>query len=139
MFWSPKGAAMRNVIESFWKEIHIARGYSLLYTPHIAKVDLWKTSGHYDFYGENMYDQMQVCTHRLATTKVLHILHLHLKNYPIAPKLTSWFDGALSMLTASGHAIEAACAVNVAAAPSALTCTPISHSPVALTATILRR
>ena len=51
---------MRNIIETFWKEIHIARGYELLYTPHIAKVDLWKTSGHYDFYGENMYDQMKV-------------------------------------------------------------------------------
>ena len=60
VFWSPKGAAIRNVIESFWKDIHLARGYSLLYTPHIAKVDLWKTSGHYDFYGENMYDQMKV-------------------------------------------------------------------------------
>ena len=61
MFWQPKGAAMRNVIENFWKELHIARGYDMLYTPHIAKADLWKTSGHYDFYGENMYDQMQVC------------------------------------------------------------------------------
>lgn len=61
VFWQPKGAAVRNIVETFWKEIHMARGYSLLYTPHVAKVDLWKTSGHYDHYGENMFDQMQVC------------------------------------------------------------------------------
>jgi threonyl-tRNA synthetase len=60
VFWQPKGAAVRNVIETFWKDIHMKRGYSLLYTPHIAKVDLWKTSGHFEHYGENMFDQMQV-------------------------------------------------------------------------------
>jgi threonyl-tRNA synthetase len=38
----------------------LQRGYDLVYSPHIAKVDLWKTSGHFDFYKENMYDQMQV-------------------------------------------------------------------------------
>lgn len=36
------------------------RGYNLVYSPHIAKLDLWKTSGHFDFYKENMYDQMAV-------------------------------------------------------------------------------
>ena len=59
VFWQPHGAAIRNAIEAFWRELHIATGYDLLYTPHIAKADLWKRSGHYDFYGENMYDQMQ--------------------------------------------------------------------------------
>lgn len=51
---------VRNQLETFWKDIHLARGYDLLYTPHIAKVDLWKTSGHFEHYGENMFDQMRV-------------------------------------------------------------------------------
>ena len=60
VFWHPAGAMVRHIIETFWKDIHLARGYQLVYSPHIAKVDLWKTSGHFDFYHENMYDQMQV-------------------------------------------------------------------------------
>lgn len=51
---------IRNTLETFWKDIHIARGYSLLYTPHVAKVDLWRTSGHLEHYGESMFDTMQV-------------------------------------------------------------------------------
>lgn len=50
----------RHIIETFWKDLHLQRGYDLVYSPHIAKVDLWKTSGHFDFYSENMYDQMKV-------------------------------------------------------------------------------
>eukprot|EP00193_Tetraselmis_chui_P004614 CAMPEP_0177767790 /NCGR_PEP_ID=MMETSP0491_2-20121128/9334_1 /TAXON_ID=63592 /ORGANISM="Tetraselmis chuii, Strain PLY429" /LENGTH=670 /DNA_ID=CAMNT_0019284471 /DNA_START=92 /DNA_END=2104 /DNA_ORIENTATION=- len=60
VFWHPKGAAVRNVVENYWKEVHLARGYELIYSPHVAKLDLWKTSGHYEFYSENMYDQMKV-------------------------------------------------------------------------------
>jgi threonyl-tRNA synthetase len=60
VFWHPAGAMVRHIIETFWKDIHLARGYQLVYSPHIAKVDLWKTSGHFDFYRENMYDQMAV-------------------------------------------------------------------------------
>jgi hypothetical protein len=41
--------------------MHLANGYSLLYTPHIAKVDLWKTSGHLEHYRDSMFNQMQVC------------------------------------------------------------------------------
>lgn len=51
---------MRHLIEDYWKKIHLRRGYELLYTPHIAKLDLWKTSGHLDFYKENMYESMDV-------------------------------------------------------------------------------
>ncbi len=60
VFWHPPGAMVRHTIETFWKDLHLARGYDLVYSPHIAKVDLWKTSGHFDFYKENMYDQMTV-------------------------------------------------------------------------------
>lgn len=60
VFWHPKGAMIRHTLESYWKELHLKQGYELLYTPHIAKVDLWKTSGHFDFYQESMFDQMDV-------------------------------------------------------------------------------
>jgi len=58
--WHPKGALVREVIENFWKEEHRKRGYDIVYTPHIAKVDLWKTSGHWDFYRENLYSPMDI-------------------------------------------------------------------------------
>ncbi len=55
IYWHPKGTALRRVIEDFWKDTHVERGYELVTIPHIAHSDLWKTSGHYDFYRENMY------------------------------------------------------------------------------------
>jgi threonyl-tRNA synthetase len=58
--WHPKGAVIRRVIEDFWKEEHIRRGYDILFTPHIAKVGLWQKSGHWDFYRENMYNPMDI-------------------------------------------------------------------------------
>jgi len=58
--WHPKGAVIRRVIEDFWKDEHIKRGYDIIYTPHIAKVDLWKTSGHWEFYRDYLYSPMDV-------------------------------------------------------------------------------
>ena len=58
--WHPAGAMIRNIIEDFWKQEHLKRDYDLLYSPHIAKVGLWKTSGHWDFYRENMYSPMEI-------------------------------------------------------------------------------
>jgi threonyl-tRNA synthetase len=58
--WHPKGALVRQIIEDFWKEEHRKRGYEIVYTPHIAKLNLWKTSGHWDFYRENLYSPMDV-------------------------------------------------------------------------------
>ncbi len=55
IFWHPKGATLRRIIEDFWKEEHLRNGYELVMTPHIAKAGLWQTSGHYDYYLENMY------------------------------------------------------------------------------------
>jgi threonyl-tRNA synthetase len=60
VFWHPKGAHMRHMIETYWKDLHLARGYELLYSPHVAKQELWKTSGHSDFYSENMYQPIEV-------------------------------------------------------------------------------
>ncbi|UCF81741.1 MAG: threonine--tRNA ligase [Acidobacteriota bacterium] len=55
VFWHPRGAFVRERIEAFLKEEHRLRGYDLVYTPHIARGELWKTSGHYEFFKENMY------------------------------------------------------------------------------------
>ena len=60
VLWHPKGSRIRRVIEDFWREQHELYGYELLYTPHIAKIDLWKTSGHLEFYSENMYPRIKV-------------------------------------------------------------------------------
>jgi len=54
-YWHPKGAIIRRTIEDFWKDEHVKRGYQLVTTPHIAKSDLWNTSGHYSFFRENMF------------------------------------------------------------------------------------
>ena len=58
--WHPRGAVIRRVIEDFWKDEHIKRGYDIVYTPHIAKLDLWRTSGHWEFYREYLYAPMEV-------------------------------------------------------------------------------
>ncbi len=60
ILWQPKGALLRKLIEDYWKDAHYRNDYELLYTPHIARQDLWKTSGHLDFYGENMYSPMDI-------------------------------------------------------------------------------
>jgi threonyl-tRNA synthetase len=60
IFFHPKGGAIRKVIEDWMREEYIKRGYSLVYTPHIARSDLWKTSGHYNFYSENMFARMEL-------------------------------------------------------------------------------
>jgi len=59
VFWHPKGARIRRVMEDYWRDSHIAAGYELLYTPHIALQTLWDTSGHTDFYREGMYKPME--------------------------------------------------------------------------------
>jgi threonyl-tRNA synthetase len=60
VFWHPRGARMRLLIENLWRELHFEAGYELLYTPHVADISLWKTSGHLDFYSESMFGPMQV-------------------------------------------------------------------------------
>ena len=60
ILWHPNGAVIRKTIEDFWRDEHLKAGYKLLYSPHIARLDLWRTSGHIDFYSENMYSPMEV-------------------------------------------------------------------------------
>jgi threonyl-tRNA synthetase len=59
VFWHPRGARIRRVMEDYWREQHTKHGYELLFTPHIALEDLWHTSGHTDFYRESMYKPME--------------------------------------------------------------------------------
>ncbi len=55
VFYHPKGAVLRSIIEDYEKKEHLRRGYQMVITPHIMQAGLWKTSGHYDYYKENMY------------------------------------------------------------------------------------
>ena len=60
VLWHPNGATVRRIIEDFWKAEHVKGDYSIVYTPHVANVELWKTSGHWDFYRENLFSPMDV-------------------------------------------------------------------------------
>ncbi|MFQ5574555.1 MAG: threonine--tRNA ligase [Terriglobia bacterium] len=58
--WHPKGALIRKEIEDFWKDEHLKHGYELVMIPHIAKINLWQTSGHIDYYREYMYSPIEI-------------------------------------------------------------------------------
>lgn len=60
VMWLPRGARIRNEIENFWREEHLKYGYELVYSPHIANLDLWHRSGHTDHYAEEMYRPIEV-------------------------------------------------------------------------------
>ncbi|MGB9867894.1 MAG: threonine--tRNA ligase [Bacillota bacterium] len=60
VYWHPNGGLIRQLIEDFWRVEHRRRGYDIVYSPHIAKLDLWKTSGHWDWYKDNMYSPMKI-------------------------------------------------------------------------------
>lgn len=66
VIWQPKGSIIRHLIENFWKEEHLKDGYDFIYSPHIAKLDLWKKSGHTEFY-EAMYPPLELegCQYQL--------------------------------------------------------------------------
>ncbi len=63
VLWHPNGAMIRSLIEDFWKHKHFEAGYQVVNTPHIGKADLWKTSGHLDFYNESMFAPIEVEGH----------------------------------------------------------------------------
>jgi threonyl-tRNA synthetase len=55
VYWHPRGAMLRKIIQEYWEDMHLGRGYQLVSIPHIAHARLWKTSGHFEFYREHMY------------------------------------------------------------------------------------
>ena len=60
VFFHPKGAMVRKIMEDWMRDECLRRGYSLVYTPHVAKVNLWQTSGHEGFYSANMFTPMEL-------------------------------------------------------------------------------
>jgi threonyl-tRNA synthetase len=60
IFYHPKGGLIRKLIEDWMREQYLARGYSLVYTPHVMRADLWRTSGHLSHYAENMFAGMEL-------------------------------------------------------------------------------
>ena len=60
IFWHPKGGLMRKEMEDWMRDEYLKRGYSLVFTPHVARVDLWKTSGHEGYYAQNMFTPMEL-------------------------------------------------------------------------------
>jgi len=60
VLWMPKGATVRSVLEQFLKEELLKRGYEPVYTPHISKVELFKTSGHYPFYRDSQFPALRM-------------------------------------------------------------------------------
>ena len=60
ILWHPRGALIRYLIETFWREEHLKNGYDFIYTPHIGRANLWKTSGHLEFYKDAMYSPMKI-------------------------------------------------------------------------------
>jgi threonyl-tRNA synthetase len=60
IFWHPKGGLIRKEMEDWMRNEYLKRGYSLVYTPHVARTDLWKTSGHAGYYAQNMFTPMEL-------------------------------------------------------------------------------
>ncbi|MCU1252982.1 MAG: threonyl-tRNA synthetase [Edaphobacter sp.] len=60
IFWHPKGGLIRKTMEDWMREECIRRGYNMVFTPHIMRRELWKTSGHEGFYSQNMYPPMEL-------------------------------------------------------------------------------
>jgi threonyl-tRNA synthetase len=58
IFFHPKGGTVRRILEDWMRDQYVKRGYSLVYTPHVARADLWNVSGHYGFYAENMFTRI---------------------------------------------------------------------------------
>ncbi len=60
IFWHPKGGIIRKEMEDWMRAEYLKRGYSLVYTPHVARRQLWQTSGHEGYYASNMFDVMEL-------------------------------------------------------------------------------
>jgi len=60
IFWHPKGGLVRKIMEDWMRDEYLRRGYDLVYTPHVARLELWKTSGHTSFFAQNMFTPMKL-------------------------------------------------------------------------------
>ena len=60
ILWHPKGAMIRVQMEDFSRQAHLDNGYEWVFSPHVGRAGLWETSGHLDFYAENMFAPMDI-------------------------------------------------------------------------------
>ena len=60
IFWHPKGAMIRKIMEDWMREECLRRSYSMVYTPHVMRVNLWQTSGHEGYYAQNFFTKMEL-------------------------------------------------------------------------------
>jgi threonyl-tRNA synthetase len=60
IFWHERGGLLRKTIEDWMRDQYLERGYALVYTPHVMRLDLWKTSGHANFFAQNMFKPMEL-------------------------------------------------------------------------------
>ncbi len=75
--WHPKGAMVRLILEDLWRHEHLRQGYQFIYTPHMARQELWQTSGHLDFYSQNMFGPMEVEGAKYRIKPMNCPFHLH--------------------------------------------------------------
>jgi threonyl-tRNA synthetase len=90
VLWHPKGGMMRKTIEDFWNEQHIEADYDFVYTPHIGRAHLWETSGHLEFYKENMYAPLEIEGQQFYLKPMncpfhMYIYKSHLRSYRELP------------------------------------------------------
>ena len=96
ILWHPRGASLRESIETFCKRAHRRVGYELIVTPHLGRANLWQTSGHLDFYSENMYSPMDIEGQDYYVKPMncpfhIHIYKSHLRSYRDLPmKVAEW-------------------------------------------------
>ncbi|MBN2148229.1 MAG: threonine--tRNA ligase [Anaerolineales bacterium] len=90
ILWHPKGAMVRMLVEDYWNAQHEQAGYDFVYSPHIGKAQLWETSGHLDFYTENMYAPVDIDGQKYYLKPMncpfhLHIYKSHMRSYRDLP------------------------------------------------------
>lgn len=78
--WHPKGAMLRYLLESFGQKAHILNGYDWVYTPHIGRAELWKTSGHLNFYKDSMYNPISIDNEEYYLKPMNCPFHIHIYN-----------------------------------------------------------
>ena len=78
VLWHPKGGMVRKIIEDFMRAQHEMGGYEFVYSPHIGKAALWNTSGHLDWYADNMYSPMEIDNHQYYLKPMNCPFHIHI-------------------------------------------------------------
>jgi threonyl-tRNA synthetase len=106
VLWHPRGGLMRHLAEEFCKNEHLAGGYDMVYTPHIGRAALWQTSGHLEFYEENMYAPIDIEGQEFYLKPMNCPFHMHIyksrtRSYRDLPmRLAEW--GAVYRFERSG-------------------------------------